>query len=105
MPRAHIAQPSCERLPVKAVHRISAEQREGARLVQVVPERFQADRGIALAIGPKERDHLPENSRPVSALPCSRDEPADDLSKAPRLRLPINEELRQDIRRIQQDKL
>ncbi len=65
----------------KTVQRIPATKRESEPLVEVVPERFQAQRCVPLAFGPLQGDHLAEGAGETAraGLRSVANRGADDL--------------------------
>ncbi len=55
------------RRPAEAVHRVAAEERERLRPPQIVPQRFQADGVVGLAVDDEQADHLPEDAHAAPA--------------------------------------
>ena len=81
--------------PVKAVHGIGTEEREGLEVVlQFVPEFFQADGSRRMPLHPEQRDHFPKDAHMTATLRRSRDQFPYDFSKALRIRPSIDHKLR-----------
>src|SRR2546423_6715034 len=103
MARANIAERDAERLLGKVVHRIGAEEREGMRLAQIVPEIFQMNRARMIASIAEERDHASKDSHAPTPFCRARDDAPDDLAEAFRLGVSINRKLRQSLTSTQRD--
>ena len=81
MPGADVCERRGVRLVFELVQRVAAEEHEGARLLQLVPESFEAEHGVGVALGPEERDHLAEGAHAPPARRSALDESADDLGE------------------------
>src|SRR5690242_20371379 len=65
------------RILVEITDRVSAQQRRGLRLRELIPEQFETDCRIPFASLPEDVDHLPENANGAIGFPT-----ADALNQA-----------------------
>src|SRR5947209_3326640 len=72
-------------------------------LVQIVPELLQKYGRTAIAFGPEQCNHLPENSHAPLALSRALYNVPHQLCEAHRLWLSVKHKLRQSLCRVQQD--